>query len=135
MLILWQKSQKKKDNFKVVIAGSRGFSNYKLLYEKCNEILREKRKTHNIVVISGHARGADLSGEKYASDMGFDLEIFPAEWKKFGKSAGFRRNEQMAEVADGLIAFWDGKSSGTQHMISIAEKKGISTRIIKYLEE
>jgi hypothetical protein len=129
------KKSEKKDNFKVVIAGSRGFSNYKLLYEKCNEILREKRKTHNIVVISGHARGADLSGEKYASDMGFDLEIFPAEWKKFGKSAGFRRNEQMAEVADGLIAFWDGKSSGTQHMISIAEKKGISTRIIKYLEE
>ena len=128
------KKSEKKDNFKVVIAGSRGFSNYKLLYEKCNEILREKRKTHNIVVISGHARGADLSGEKYASDMGFDLEIFPAEWKKFGKSAGFRRNEQMAEVADGLIAFWDGKSSGTQHMISIAEEKGISTRVIKYLE-
>ena len=128
------KKSEKKDNFKVVIAGSRGFSNYKLLYEKCNEILREKRKTHNIVVISGHARGADLSGEKYASDMGFDLEIFPAEWKKFGKSAGFRRNEQMAEVADGLIAFWDGKSNGTKHMISIAEEKGISTRVIKYLE-
>jgi len=126
--------KEKKDNFKVVIAGSRGFSNYKLLYEKCNEILREKRKTHNIVVISGNARGADLLGEKYSSDMGFDLEVFHADWKKFGKSAGFRRNEQMAEVADGLIAFWDGKSSGTQHMINIAEEKGISTRVIKYLE-
>lgn len=128
------KKSEKKENFKVVIAGSRGFSNYKLLYEKCNEILREKRKTHNIVVISGHARGADLSGEKYASDMGFDLEIFPADWKKFGKSAGFRRNEQMAEVADGLIAFWDGNSNGTKHMIEISEKKGISTRVIKYLD-
>lgn len=128
------KKAEKKENFKVVIAGSRGFSNYKLLYEKCNEILREKRKTHNIIIISGHARGADLSGEKYASDMGFDLEIFPAEWKKFGKSAGFRRNEQMAEVADGLIAFWDGKSHGTKHMIDIAEEKGINTRVVKYLE-
>jgi hypothetical protein len=124
--------KEKKENFKVVIAGSRGFSNYKLLYEKCNELLREKSKTHNIVIVSGHAKGADLLGERYSKDKGYDLEIFPANWKKFGKSAGFRRNEQMAEVADGLIAFWDGKSHGTEHMIKIAEENGINTRIINY---
>lgn len=128
------KKNEKKENFKVVIAGSRGFSNYKLLYEECNKFLRELKKGYNIVIISGGARGADTLGEKYASDMGFDLEIFPAEWKKFGKSAGFRRNERMAEVADALIAFWDGKSHGTQHMIEISEKKGIATKVIKYLE-
>ena len=122
----------KKPNFKVVIAGSRGFSNYKLLKETCNNVLKEKRKTHNIVVISGNAKGADKAGEKYAVDEDFDLEIFPADWKKFGKSAGFRRNEQMAEVADGLIAFWDGKSHGTKHMIDIAKEKGIETRVINY---
>lgn len=121
-----------KPNFKVVIAGSRGFSNYKLLYEKCNEVLHEKSKTHNIVIVSGHAKGADLLGERYSQDKDYDLEIFPANWKKFGKSAGFRRNEQMAEVADGLIAFWDGKSHGTEHMIKIAEEKGIETRVINY---
>ena len=43
------------ENFKVIIAGSRGFSNYKLLKEKCNEYLREKRKEYNIIVVSGHA--------------------------------------------------------------------------------
>ena len=122
------------ENFKVIIAGSRGFSNYKLLKEKCNEYLREKRKEYNIIIISGGARGADFYGEKYAQDEGFLLEVFLANWNKFGKSAGFRRNEQMAEVADALIAFWDGKSHGTKHMIEIMENKKLLVRVIKYKE-
>ena len=122
----------RKENFKVIIAGSRGFSNYKLLKETCNNVLREKKKTHNIVIISGGAKGADKAGEQYAQDCDYDLEIYPADWKKFGKSAGFRRNEQMAEVADGLIAFWDGKSNGTKHMIDIANEKGIKIKVVEY---
>lgn len=120
------------ENFKVIIAGSRGFSNYKLLKEKCNEYLREKRKEYNIIIISGGARGADMLGEKYAQDEGFSLEVFPANWNKFGKSAGFKRNEQMAEVADALIAFWDGKSHGTKHMIEIMENKKLLVRVVNY---
>jgi len=123
---------KKKDNFKVIIAGSRGFSNYKLLRDSCNKFLFEKKKTHNIVIISGGARGADSLGERYAKDEGFDLEVYPADWKKYGKSAGFRRNEQMAEVADGLIAFWDGVSHGTAHMIEISKNKNIETNVVNY---
>ena len=120
------------DNFKVIIAGSRGFSNYKLLREQCNKFLREKRKTSNIIVVSGHARGADTLGEKYAQDEGFTLEIYPAQWKKFGKRAGYRRNEQMAEVADSLIAFWDGSSKGTKHMIDIMNEKNLLVRVVEY---
>ena len=122
------------ENFKFIIAGSRGFSNYKLLKEKCNKYLCEKRKECNIIIISGGARGADTLGEKYAQDEGFSLEKFPANWNKFGKSAGFRRNEQMAEVADALIAFWDGKSHGTKHMIEIMENKKLLVKVIKYTE-
>jgi predicted Rossmann fold nucleotide-binding protein DprA/Smf involved in DNA uptake len=120
------------DNFKVIIAGSRGFSNYKLLREQCNKFLREKRKTSNIIVVSGNARGADTLGEKYAQDEGFTLEIYPAQWKKFGKRAGYRRNEQMAEVADALIAFWDGSSKGTKHMIDIMNEKNLLVRVVEY---
>jgi dissimilatory sulfite reductase (desulfoviridin) alpha/beta subunit len=120
------------DNFKVIIAGSRGFSNYKLLREQCNKYLREKRKTSNIIIVSGHARGADTLGEKYAQDEGFALEIYPAQWKKLGKQAGYRRNEQMAEVADALIAFWDGESKGTKHMIDIMNNKGLPTKVVNY---
>ena len=120
------------DNFKVIIAGSRGFSNYRLLHEECNKFLRDKRKTHNIIIVSGNARGADLLGERYAKDEDFALEIYPANWKKFGKSAGFRRNEQMAEIADALIAFWDGKSHGTKHMIEIMNEKNLEVKVINY---
>lgn len=124
--------KEKKENFKVVIAGSRGFSNYKLLKETCDKYLREKKKTHNVVVISGHARGADSLGEKYASDEDLDLEIYPADWKKYGKSAGFMRNKQMADIADAVIAFWNGESHGTKHMIDIAEEKGLNVRVVNY---
>ena len=112
------------ENFKVIIAGSRGFSNYKLLKEKCNRF--------NIIIVSGHARGADTLAEKYAQDEGFSLEIYPAQWKKYGKGAGFRRNEQMAEVADALIAFWDGKSHGTKHMIDIMNEKNLLVKVVNY---
>ena len=124
--------KEKKENFKVVIAGSRGFSNYKLLKDVCNEILKEKKKEYNIVIISGGARGADKAGEMYANEEKLDLEIFPADWKKYGKSAGFRRNEQMANVADALIAFWNGESHGTKHMIDICKEKGLEINVIEY---
>ena len=60
------------------------------------------------------------------------MEVFLANWNKFGKSAGFRRNEQMAEVADALIDFWDGKSNGTKHMIEIMENKKLLVRVVNY---
>lgn len=122
------------ENFRVIIAGSRNFNNYELLKKECDAFLSDKKKKYNIIIISGGARGADFSGEKYAQDEGFSLEKFPANWNKFGKSAGFRRNEQMAEVADALIAFWDGKSHGTKHMIEIMENKKLLVKVIKYTE-
>jgi hypothetical protein len=130
--IYLQKMGKAKDNFKVIIAGSRGFNNYKLLAQQCNRFLSSKRKECNIVIVSGHARGADTLGEKYAKDEHFDLEIYPAQWDKLGKKAGFVRNEQMAQVADAVIAFWDGKSHGTKHMIDIANDKGLLVRVVNY---
>lgn len=121
-----------KKYFRVIIAGSRNFNNYELLKKECDAFLSDKKEKYNITIISGGARGADFSGEKYAKDEGFDLEIYPAQWKKLGKQAGFRRNEQMAEVADALIAFWDGESHGTKHMIDIMTNKGLPTKVINY---
>lgn len=57
----------------------------------------------------------------------------PADWDLYGKSAGFKRNVQMAEYADALVAFWDGASSGTKHMIETAQKMGLDVRVKKYL--
>jgi hypothetical protein len=53
-----------------------------------------------------------------------------AEWNKFGKSAGYRRNVTIVEHSDIIVAFWDGKSKGTQHTINIAKEKGKGLIII-----
>lgn len=121
-----------KGKLRVIIAGSRGFNNYDLLKKECDAFFVDKREIYDIVIISGGARGADKTGEKYAQDEGFALEIYPAQWKKFGKRAGYRRNEQMAEVADALIAFWDGSSKGTKHMIDIMNEKNLLVRVVEY---
>lgn len=74
------------------------------------------------VVISGHAQGADKSGEDWANANGVKVEYFPADWSK-GRSAGVLRNAQMAKAADALIALWDGKSKGTLDMIRRMKNK------------
>jgi cysteine synthase len=119
---------------KVIIAGSRHFSNYDLLKFKCNRILRGL-STDEVQIVSGGAKGADKLGEQYAKEHGFDCVKFPANWDKHGKAAGPIRNKQMAEYSDCLIAFWNGSTSGgTSNMIKTANKLGLEVRIIKYLE-
>lgn len=99
---------------KTIIAGCRGFNDYKLLKEKVDYY----RKDHVITeVVSGTARGADYLGEEYANENGIPIKSFPADWDNYGKAAGPIRNRQMAEYADVLIAVWDGKSKGTNNMI------------------
>jgi len=114
---------------KVIIAGSRTFSDYNLLKKELDKILGN---IPGITIVSGGARGADRLGEKYARERGFRLEVYPADWERFGKSAGYRRNEKMARIADMLVAFWDGKSPGTRHMIRVMREKGKKVIIIKF---
>ena len=115
----------------MIIAGGRNFNNYELLREMCYHMLSKKKDTHKVIVVSGHAAGADALGEVYALERGFGLETYPADWSR-GRMAGPLRNERMARVADALIAFWDGKSRGTKNIIDLANMKGIPVRIVRY---
>lgn len=116
--------------FKVIVAGGRDFNDYELLKSKLDYVLQ--KKLPNVTIVSGTARGADRLGEKYATERGLEVVKFPAEWDKYGKSAGYRRNAEMADYADGCVCFWDGKSRGTKHMIDLAKKKGIQCIVINY---
>ena len=118
--------------YKVIIAGSRSFNNYELLKEHCLSILQERMRKDVIIIVSGHARGADLLGERFAKEFGLSCEYHPANWKAFGKGAGLIRNAEMAKSADALIAFWDGKSRGTAHMVNFARRKGLDVSIVDY---
>ena len=116
--------------FRVIIAGSRDFNDYELLRKTMDALL--VNITDDVVIVCGKARGADTLGEQYAKNKGYDVHYFPADWEKFGKSAGYRRNVQMAENADALVAFWDGTSRGTMHMINIAKERGLKVRVKFY---
>lgn len=115
--------------YKLIIAGGRGFHNYETLKEICDFTLQDKNE---VQIISGTANGADKLGERYAQEKGYKLIKVPADWGKHGKSAGYKRNEEMAKIADGLIAFWDGKSKGTRHMINLAKKYNLQIKVQDY---
>ena len=115
---------------KVIIAGSRNFTNYQNLKNECNHFLQNYK---NIEIVSGcHYKGADKLGIQYANEKGFKLIRFPAAWNKYGKAAGPKINKEMAIVADALIAFWDGKSSGTKNMIHFAKQKGLRINVVLF---
>ena len=118
---------------RVIVAGSRNFSDYDLLADELNHLF-DSYKDFDLTIISGVARGADSLGERYASENGLKLVRFPAQWEKYGKRAGYIRNEEMLRFASEtealLVAFWDGESKGTRHMISLASKENIQKKII-----
>lgn len=121
--------------YRVIVAGTREFDNYLLLRMKLTDYL-SPIPNEEIEIISGTARGADKLGEQYANDHNLKCIKFPADWNTYGKSAGYRRNAEMAKYASQehgvLFAFWDGKSKGTKHMIDLAYKYNLETYVIKY---
>lgn len=115
--------------YKVVVAGGRDFSDYELLKSYLDEFLADKE---DIQIVSGGASGADTLGEKYAMEKNLSIRVFLADWQQFGKSAGYKRNAQMAEYGDACVAFWDGKSKGTKHMIDLANTFKLTVEVVKY---
>ena len=112
---------------KTIIAGSRDFQDY----EKMKEVL-DKLPWKVTQVISGNARGADQMGEWWAQQNEIELRIYPANWSRYGKAAGHIRNQEMARVGDALVAFWDGKSKGTESMIKYALDKRLEV-VVEYI--
>lgn len=105
---------------RTIIAGSRTANSIKDLIdavEKCDWSIT--------TVVCGKAKGADHLGELWAIYHNIPIDYYPADWKKFGRSAGPRRNKQMSENADALIALWNGKSKGTENMIKLATAKNL----------
>lgn len=129
---------------KVIIAGGRYFTNYPLLRTSLDKLFKTKKIT---AIVSGACNtgmltfnrpdgtavcGADGLGERYAEERGYKVEPYPANWSLHGRSAGYKRNEVMAQNADALVAFWDGESRGTGHMIDLAKKYKLRGKVINY---
>lgn len=119
--------------FYVLIVGSRSFDDFDLLVAKCDKLLANHQE---VTVVSGGARGADTLAKRYARLRNLGYVEFRAEWS-LGKSAGYRRNEQMHAFISqfehrGVIAFWDGSSKGTAHSFKLAQQYNNPLRLVRY---
>lgn len=104
---------------RVIIAGSRGITDIQEIHKAVDAA--PFGVAH---VISGGARGVDSLAEIFAKEQALPLTVIKADWDIHGKSAGYKRNCEMAKIADALIAIWDGESKGTKHMIDIMKSMG-----------
>lgn len=113
---------------KVIIAGSRTINIFQPLMEAIDNF---KRRTDQEIteVVSGNARGVDRLGEWWAVRNNIPIKNFPADWEKYGKSAGHIRNKAMADYADGLILVWDGDSKGSASMLNEAKRLDLLTEV------
>ncbi len=116
---------------RVVISECRDYNNYNEAKTYIDYYLTNIRKENEIVILSGCASGADAIGERYAKENCLKVKKYPANWEKYGKSAGPKRNEEMAKNCDYVLCFWEGKSKGTKSMINLAKKYEKPIRILK----
>lgn len=116
------------DEYRLVVSGSRNFKDYNLVSKELDKHL--KGRNQRVTIISGAANGVDSLGERYAKEKELNLERYPADWDQFGSAAGLKRNMEMAEVADEVIAFWDGESAGTKNMIECAKLKNLPYKVV-----
>ena len=116
---------------KVIIAGGRDFANEDRICSVMDMLLTNF-EPNEVTIISGMAKGADTLGHRYAKSRNIEVIEMPAEWSKYGKSAGYKRNEEMARIATHCVCFWDGESRGTMHMINLAKQYELGLRIYKY---
>jgi hypothetical protein len=115
------------------VAGSRNMINANFVSENLLSYINKNNiDMTQIEIVSGCARGADKMGEIFAQKYNIKLKQFPANWDLYGKSAGYKRNEEMAKYATHLVAFWNGESRGTLHMINLAAKYNLPTKVFSY---
>ena|SRR6266853_1197021 len=104
---------------KVIIAGSRSITDSSAVDKA---VVKSNFKITEVVC--GTAKGVDQEGAFWAFFNNIPVKMFRPNWKAYGKGAGFLRNIEMGDYADALVAIWDGKSKGTQHMINYMNKIG-----------
>ena len=106
---------------RIVIAGCRNYNNYEEAKKYIDICIKEIKNKYTLIFVSGSCSGADMLGERYAKEHNYQIERYPAQWKKYGKKAGPLRNKQMIDIGDFIICFWDGESRGTKTTIDFAK--------------
>lgn len=110
---------------RIAVVGSRDFRSLELVNKYIAEL------PPGTTVVSGAARGVDSTAAAAARARGLEVVEFPAQWRLYGKRAGFKRNALIVEQADRVVAFWNGASRGTAHTIELARRAGKPVEIVR----
>lgn len=118
---------------KLAIVGSRDFNDYEKMKSILWDLFHIRQSTvPKDIIISGGARGADTLAKKYAEEEKQEYIEFLPDWNTLGKAAGFIRNQQIVNACDIVLAFWDGKSKGTEDTLNKAALAKKPTFIIYF---
>lgn len=112
---------------RILVTGSRGWRSRATIAAELAKLGSGHTLAH------GGARGADRLAGAVAAGLGWSVEVYPANWPKYGRSAGMIRNRQMLEEfkPDLVVAFWDGSSRGTANMIELARSAGVKVQSVQ----
>ena len=115
---------------RVLITGSRDWTDEEAIYRA---LAAHTGFEHNVTLLSGHCpTGADAIAERYAKTKGWDIELHPADWGKYGKYAGPKRNQEMVDrKPDLVLAFILNGSKGASGTVAMAKKAGLRVHVVE----
>lgn len=119
---------------KVMICGSRNIKDKEYIFSQLDAFTYWQLACFEyLTLIEGEAKGVDTIAKEYAIQNGWEqITEYPADWDKYGKGAGFIRNEQMVKDCDECFIFWDGESKGTKHDIDLCIKYNKPYKVLIY---
>lgn len=112
---------------KVLVAGSRNVADPATV----EKAILESKFDMTAMICGMAPRGVDRMAYEWARKNNVPVEEYPADWDRFGKSAGMRRNRQMVEVAEAAVIVWDGNSPGTENTLKLVKAKGIPYYLVE----
>jgi hypothetical protein len=118
------------------VVGSRSFHDYDELKKILDSEIKHARlykPDRKVRIVSGGARGADTLARRYAySREDVEYTEHRPDWKKYGRKAGIVRNFEVIKNSGRIIAFWNGKSKGTKHVITAARQIGKHVKVVRF---
>ncbi len=109
---------------KVAVIGSRQAP------DNAAELILSQLPAATSEIVSGGADGIDRFAAQVAADQGIPLKVFLPDYERYGRQAPLKRNDDIIDRADMVLAFWDGQSRGTQYVIAECVKRGRFVRVI-----
>ncbi len=119
---------------RAIVAGSRSLTDYLFLKRHLDNLFSRVDKSR-LVILSGHAKGADQFAERWCDNNLVTYQLFHPQWDKHGTQAGILRNQEMIDAVGPrgvVIVFWDGFSAGTADTIRRAKKAGLRLRVFRF---